>query len=88
MNNKFEKINKISIIKLDQTKGDDKDMSDRMDDAIKKARSAYLREWRKNNPNKTKEYTKRYWEKRAMREQMQEKEMRGNAGDNKAVSNN
>ncbi len=88
MNNKFEKINKISIIKLDQTKGDDKDMSDRMDDAIKKARSAYLREWRKNNPNKTKEYTKRYWEKRAMREQMQEKEMRVNAGDNKAVSNN
>lgn len=36
MNKEFEIINKNSIMKLDQTKGDDKDMSDRMDDAVKK----------------------------------------------------
>ena len=60
-------------------------MSDKMDLAIRQARSAYLREWRKKNPNKSKEYSDRYWEKRAMREQMQQKEM-GKDGSNKTVS--
>ena len=60
-------------------------MSDKMDSAVRKARSAYQREWRKKNPTKTKEYTNRYWEKRAMREQMQQKEMEKD-GDNKTVS--
>lgn len=53
-------------------------MSDKMELAIRKARSAYMREWRKKNPTKTKEYVNRYWEKRAMREQMQLKEMHKN----------
>lgn len=60
-------------------------MSDKMDVAVRKARSAYQREWRKKNPAKTKEYINRYWEKRAMREQMQQKEMEKD-GNNKTVS--
>ena len=84
MNKKIDKINKKYNIKVDQTKGDDKEMSDKMDIAVRKARSAYLREWRKRNPNKTKEYANRYWEKRAMREQ-QQKEM-GKDGNNETVS--
>lgn len=39
------------------------------EEAIKKARSEYQREWRKKNPTKTKEYLTRYWQKRIMREQ-------------------
>lgn len=60
-------------------------MSDKVGIAIKNARSAYQREWRKKNPNKTKEYNNRYWERRVMREQMQ-KEMQRD-GDHEAVSN-
>ena len=28
----------------------------------------YLREWRKKNPDKVKEYNQRYWRRRALRE--------------------
>ena len=44
-------------------------MNEDMKTAIKKARSEYQREWRKRNPEKTKEYINRYWEKRVLREQ-------------------
>ncbi len=59
-------------------------MSDKMDTAVREARSAYLREWRKKNPNKTKEYANRYWEKRAMLEQKQKEMVKD--GSNKTVS--
>lgn len=48
------------------------------------ARQAYYRKWRKDHPVQISEYNKRYWEKRALREQM-EKEM-GKDGNNKTVS--
>lgn len=41
------------------------------DDAKAKAnakRAEYYREWRKKNPEKTKEYIRRYWEKKALKE--------------------
>lgn len=60
-------------------------LSDKMKNAVKNARSAYQREWRKKNPTKTKEYNNRYWERRVMREQMLEKE-KGVNGNNKEVS--
>ena len=49
-------------------------MSERTVKAIRNARSEYQREWRKKNPTKTKEYNNRYWERRVMRDQMQERE--------------
>ncbi len=49
------------------------------------ARQAYLKKWRKDHPVKISEYNKRYWEKRAMREQMEQKEM-GKDGQDKTVS--
>ncbi|MCD7944221.1 MAG: hypothetical protein LUH43_04960 [Clostridia bacterium] len=36
-----------------------------MTEAAKKARNAYLKKWRKANPDKTKAIRERYWEKRA-----------------------
>ena len=36
-----------------------------MTDAAKEARKAYKREWAKRNRDKTREYNKRYWEKKA-----------------------
>lgn len=50
-------------------------MSDKTKVAGANARSAYQREWRKKNRTKVKEYQERYWERRAMREQLQQKEM-------------
>lgn len=38
------------------------------DDAIRKAKNEYLREWRKKNKDKVKEIERRYWEKK-IREQ-------------------
>lgn len=31
---------------------------------IKQAQAAYLREWRKKNPEKNKQYVEKYWNKR------------------------
>lgn len=36
-----------------------------MTDKARDLRSAYLREWRKKNKSKTREYIQRYWEKKA-----------------------
>lgn len=35
-------------------------------DAAKEARRAYQREWRRNNPDKVKATTMRYWAKKAL----------------------
>lgn len=36
-----------------------------MNEAAREARRLYKKEWRKNNPDKVREYNKRYWEKKA-----------------------
>lgn len=36
-----------------------------MTDKARDLRREYLREWRKNNKSKTREYALRYWEKKA-----------------------
>jgi hypothetical protein len=36
-----------------------------MTDAARKAKNAYAREYRKNNPEKIKSYMDKYWEKKA-----------------------
>lgn len=36
-----------------------------MSEAARAARNAYKRRWAKENPDKVREYTRRYWEKRA-----------------------
>ena len=59
-------------------------MADKIDDT----RKAYFRQWRANNKEKVKQYNDRYWIRRAMREQMQQKEMQKHDGDNKAIPNN
>ncbi len=41
-----------------------------MTDAARKAQRAYMREWRRKNPDLVKEKNKRYWEKKA--QQMQQ----------------
>lgn len=40
----------------------------------KEARREYLRQWRKNNPDKVKANTMRYWQRVAEREQVAAKE--------------
>lgn len=47
-------------------------------EAARQARNAYLREWRRKNPDKNKEYIERYWTKRAEREaaKLEEEEAR------------
>lgn len=36
-----------------------------LEEKAKMAQREYLREWRKNNKDKQKEYVRRYWEKKA-----------------------
>lgn len=40
-----------------------------MTDQAKQARRDYLNKWRRDNPEKQKEYNRRYWENRAKRAQ-------------------
>ena len=47
-----------------------------MTDEAKKARAAYLRAWRKKNPQKVKDAEQRYWEKIA-REQKEYAKQQG-----------
>ena len=70
----MDKIKKRCIIVVDQTKGDDNKMSDKTRDAGRNARSAYQREWRRKNKDKVKSYQERYWERRAIREEMTREE--------------
>lgn len=37
-----------------------------MSEAAREARNAYKRKWAKDNPEKVKAYTRRYWEKKAL----------------------
>ncbi len=46
-----------------------------MTDEARAAQREYLREWRKKNPDKTKEYAAAYWERKA------EKAKAGNGSD-------
>ena len=40
-----------------------------LSDTAKEERARYMREYRKKNPDKTKEMNRRYWEKRAARKE-------------------
>ena len=39
-----------------------------LDKDVSKARREYLRAWRKQNPEKVKQYNREYWERRVRRE--------------------
>ena len=57
---------------LYKTKGEVYTMSEKeLSQEAKEARRAYLRKWRRENPEKVKEQERRYWERKAqeMREQ-------------------
>lgn len=41
---------------------------------IKQAQAAYLREWRKKNPEKNKQYVENYWNKRIDRMKAEQKQ--------------
>lgn len=45
----------------------------------KKARAKYLREWRRKNPDKQKEYDARKWERKAREQQEKERAAEANA---------
>jgi len=51
------------------------------------ARQAYLKQWRKEHPEKISQYNKKYWERRAVREEMAREEEERNAR-RRNVSNN
>ena len=38
---------------------------EKLSDEARKARNAYARKWRKDNPDKVKKHNERYWEKKA-----------------------
>ena len=46
-----------------------------LDDEARKARNAYWREWARKNPEKRKEYAKRYWLKKAQLQKQKEEEI-------------
>lgn len=54
-----------------------------MEKTANELRAAYLRQWRAKNPEKTRQYKKRYWEKKAAMQNAKEKE-----GGNNAVAEN
>ncbi len=43
-------------------------------------KNQYQRNWYAKNPGKSQEYNRRYWEKRVMKDMMQDKEVTNNAG--------
>lgn len=47
---------------------------DKLTQDAKKAAAAYMREWRRHNPEKVREYRRRQWEKKGaeMRKQIEE----------------
>ena len=46
----------------------EKPKSKQMSEAAREARNAYKRKWAKENPDKVKAATERYWEKKAQEE--------------------
>lgn len=55
----------------------------RMTAAAKAARTAYLREWQRKNPEKLREYRRRYWTKKAA--QIEEKAKKVNEDETNKV---
>jgi uncharacterized membrane-anchored protein len=47
-------------------KGDFTSMNTELSEQAREARRAYKREWNKNNSEKVKKHTARYWEKKAL----------------------
>lgn len=47
---------------------------------IKQAQAAYLREWRKKNPEKNKQYVENYWNKRIDRMKAEQEQQTKTAG--------
>ena len=41
---------------------------EQLEELARELQREYLREWRRNNPDKVKEYNERYWRRRAIRE--------------------
>ena len=41
---------------------------EQLEELAREKQREYLREWRKKNPDKVKEYNERYWRRRAIRE--------------------
>ena len=56
-----------------------------MTDAAREAQRAYMREWRKKNPERVRQKNQRYWERKA--KQMQENEWRKDGGGANAKTN-
>ena len=54
-------------------------MAERMTDAAREAQRAYMREWRKKNPERVREKNQRYWERKA--KQIQENVGHANGGE-------
>ena len=50
-------------------------INEQLEELAREKQREYLREWRKKNPDKVKEYNQRYWRRRAIREL---KENKGN----------
>jgi len=42
--------------------------NEQLEELAREKQREYLREWRKKNPDKVKEYNQRYWRRRAIRE--------------------
>ena len=41
-------------------------INEQLEELAREKQREYLREWRKKNPDKVKEYNKRYWRKKAL----------------------
>lgn len=55
--------------------------SQEIDTAARAAKNKYLREWRKNNPEKVKAAANRYWAKKAAQAETKEEQNADNAND-------
>ena len=47
---------------------------EQLEELAREKQREYLREWRKKNPDKVKEYNQRYWRRRALREVKEQQE--------------
>ncbi len=56
-----------------------------MSKATDETRREYYKQWRAKNKDKIRKYNILYWERKALREQMQEKE-KGENGNNEKIS--
>ncbi len=49
-------------------------INEQLEELAREIQREYLREWRKKNPDKVKEYNQRYWRRRALRELKEQQE--------------